>query len=223
MLAVLDAVFFTLTAQPRASVISIYDRLAPRYDRLHRRWLRVGGGETVAALQGCLAAELRPGIRVLDAGCGTGALGRWIMAHEPRASLTLLDAAPGMLKRTQAIPAQRVHGDLLMLPFPTGWFDIVTCAWALETTGNPDRAFHELYRVVAPGGLLCCCFCTEPSTWAASVRSTPTRFSITHFFGGRFLAADYSAGLNGGRARRMQFHDGLSTFTCHRKLAAAGS
>jgi ubiquinone/menaquinone biosynthesis C-methylase UbiE len=218
MLATLNDLLFTLTL-PRGSAVAVYDRLAPRYDRLHRHWLRVGGAETIAALQGSLAAELRPGARVLDAGCGTGGLARWIAGREPGAPLTLLDAAPGMLERAAAVPGRHVHGDLRALPFPDEAFDVVVCAWALETLADPASGLRELVRVLAPGGLLCYCFCTAPEAWATRLRSLPTRVAIERLFAGRFLAADFAPRTGSGRSRRMRYHGGLSTLVCYRKPA----
>ncbi len=220
MLARLGDLLFTL-GLPRGDAVATYGRLAPRYERFHGRWLRAGGAEAVAALQGCLAAELRPGARVLDAGCGPGALARWIAEHEPRAPLTLLDASPAMLERAAAVPGRHVRGDLLALPFPDGVFDIVTCAWALETVADPARALAELQRVLAPGGLLCYCFCTAPGPRAVRLRSLPTRLAIERLFGGRFLQPDFAPGPGRGRTRRIACHRGLSTFVCHRSPAPA--
>ncbi|HEX7125346.1 MAG TPA: methyltransferase domain-containing protein [Thermodesulfobacteriota bacterium] len=207
----------------RGDPVAVYDHLAPRYERVHGRWLRAGGAEALAALEGCLAAELRPGARVLDAACGTGALARWIAEHEPRARLTMLDAAPGMLARAAAVPGRRVQGDLGALPFADGAFDIVTCAWGLETLADPARGLSELGRVLAPGGLLAYCFCTAPRRWSVRARSLPMRLAVEHVFGGRFLRADFSPGLDGARARRVHGRLGLSTFVCYRKPAAAGA
>jgi ubiquinone/menaquinone biosynthesis C-methylase UbiE len=208
--------------RPQGDAVRLYHRLAPYYDRLHRHWLRVGGAASVAAVQGALAAELRPGLRVLDAGCGTGELGRWIAEQEPHARLTLLDAAPAMLERAaQRTHARMVHGSLAALPFPDATFDIVTCTWALETVDDPQQALAELDRVLVPGGLLCCCFCSQPGGWWTRLLSVPVRWTITNLFAGRFLTADF-VDLRGGRPRLLTCHGGLSAFICRRKPAPAG-
>lgn len=206
---------FILTL-PHHDTFALYDRLAPRYDRLHRRWLRVGGAMSIAAVEGCLAADLHPNVRVLDAGCGTGALGRWILQHEPEARLTMVDAAPGMLDHAGAIAGRTVNASITALPFADGIFDVVICTWVLETLPNPEAALDELQRVLAPGGLLCCCFCSAPDGLGVRLRSWWIRFAITRFFGGRFIATNTLAGL-GGSMRRIRYHRGLSTFVCYRK------
>ena len=141
--------------------VDFYDGLAPAYDPLHARFLRLAGGAAQGALEGAVAALLRPGMAVLDAGCGTGRMGRRLLGVEPSLRLTLLDAAPAMLAAARNVPARRVHGSLLAMPFADGAFDVALCAWALETLPDPERALDELLRVVRPGGHLCLAFCAE--------------------------------------------------------------
>lgn len=46
--------------------------------------------------------DLAPGMRVLDAGCGTGALAERILARHPDVELTGIDMVPAMLARAQS-------------------------------------------------------------------------------------------------------------------------
>lgn len=198
---------------------SLYDRLGERYDRFHRRWLNRAGADSLAALQGCLAAELRPGIRILDAGCGPGALARWVVEQEQRVQMTLVDAAPSMLKRAAYVPGRHVRASLLSLPFGAAEFDVVICAWALETTEDPCRAAAELERVLAPGGLLCCCVCTEPGAWSTRLSSLPLRLAVVRLFKGAFLPGGFPAAPALESLRRLDSSSGLATFICWRKPA----
>ena len=84
-------------------------------------------------------------------------------------------------------PARRVKGRIEALPFQDREFDVVTCAWAIETVPKPETALSELCRVVRPGGAMCLVFCADtpardPSDWlmrqALSIRGS-----------GRFLSA----------------------------------
>ena len=107
---------------------------------------------------------------------------------------------------------QGVRGNLLELPFPDAAFDIVVCSWALETVSEPVRAAAELKRVLAPGGLLCSCFCTRPESRIARLRSALVRSTVTRLFKGRFLHRETRSAFGAGRIRWISCHGGLSTF-----------
>jgi ubiquinone/menaquinone biosynthesis C-methylase UbiE len=199
---------------------ALYNRIAPLYDALHQHWLWLGGAQAVAAIEGCVAGDLRPGCRVLDAGCGTGALARRLVAIEPACDLTLVDAAPRMLARAADLPGRHVLADLRALPFADASFDIVMSTWALETLGE-ERAFAlvELIRVLKPGGILCYCVCSWPASPSLLLRARTivTRLAIKWFFYGRFLLPGDFLTPRRGTTRRLVFHDGLSTVVIHRK------
>ena len=147
---------------PMHDAVEQYDKLAARYDRLHHRWLRHAGGEAQAALEALVRALATWDKQLLDAGCWTGNLARTLIAEGmSSATMTLLDPSPQMLARCADIPVPKVNGRLEALPFADSTFDIVTCAWALETTAKPELALQELCRVVRPGGVLCLVFCAD--------------------------------------------------------------
>jgi len=142
--------------------LSIYDKIAPCYDCLHRRWLRGAGGTAQAALEGGVRALLTKHSRVLDVGCGTGKFARRLIAEGfPAGQVTLVDASASMLDAVADLPVQRLNASVEHLPFPSHHFDIVTCAWVLETLENPSIAIRELCRMVRPGGAICISFCAN--------------------------------------------------------------
>lgn len=139
-----------------------YDALCLAYDRLHARWLRHAGGEAQCAFEGAVTALLCPGQAVLDAACGTGTVARRMMACVDGAlDLTLLDASARMLARCRDIPAPRVRGRIEALPLEPQRFDLVTCAWGMETSAAPDVVLREFFRVTRPGGHICLVFCAD--------------------------------------------------------------
>lgn len=49
-----------LAKTPLGDAVDLYDKLAPRYDKLHHRWLHHAGGEALAAMEGLVRALATP-------------------------------------------------------------------------------------------------------------------------------------------------------------------
>lgn len=142
-----------------SNITQNYDRIQPTYDRMHRRFLAISGAVAQAALEGVVIAAVRPGQRILDAGCGTGGMARRLLEAEPDAKVVLLDQSPSMLAAASDVSARRVHGSLLSLPFANGAFDLALAVWSLETIPSPEVAIGELLRVTRQGGAVGLAFC----------------------------------------------------------------
>ncbi|GGU95756.1 methyltransferase [Kitasatospora herbaricolor] len=100
---------------------------------------------------------LRPGQRVLDAGCGTGrALPALRAAVGPDGAVTGVDVTPEMLAEAEAHRAQAtlLLADCADLPLPDAAFDAVFAAGLVSHLPAPALALRELARVTRPGGLL---------------------------------------------------------------------
>jgi len=107
--------------------------------------------------------RLRPAL-ILDAGSGTGNVVAALRARYPQAALCVLDIALAMVRRARARVAwwQRllgrdvlpVCGDIEQLPLRSATVDLVWSNLALQWVNQPQRAFAEMRRVLAPGGLL---------------------------------------------------------------------
>ncbi len=94
---------------------------------------------------------LRNAGRVLEAGCGTGA----ILSELPgRAALHGLDLDRAALAecRLHAPAAALVQGNALQLPYANKTFDIVYCHFLLLWVGDPLKALLEMQRVTKAGG-----------------------------------------------------------------------
>lgn len=101
---------------------------------------------------------------ILDAGCGTGNVVPEMRTRFPRATLYALDLAAGMVRHACARVSwwgkatgravMPVCGDIESLPLRTGAMDLAWSNLALQWVNDPPRAFAELRRVIAPGGLL---------------------------------------------------------------------
>lgn len=119
------------------------------------------GTEKVSSYYQHARRELLPFIsyyarRVLDVGCGAGALGHLLKqerAVEEVAGIELSAEAAGMARR---MLDQVVVGNLedIELPFADGYFDCIICADILEHLQDPAAILRKLSRVLAPDGTL---------------------------------------------------------------------
>ena len=105
-------------------------------------------------------ADLRPGERVLDIGCGPGTL-TIPAAHAvgSEGSVVGVDIAPGMIDTLLAQAAQagltniegRV-GDIESLTEPDGSYDAVVASYVFQFVYRPARCAAHLHRVLDGGG-----------------------------------------------------------------------
>jgi ubiquinone/menaquinone biosynthesis C-methylase UbiE len=107
------------------------------------------------------ALSLGPGMRVLDAGCGTGNFEHFISGkNPPPIEIDALDASTGMLSiaRRKCADLEYVRfsaGDLNgRLPYEDATFDRVVTINVLYALEDPDCAVKELLRVLKPDGVL---------------------------------------------------------------------
>jgi ubiquinone/menaquinone biosynthesis C-methylase UbiE len=89
--------------------------------------------------------------RVLEVGCGTGAV---LSTITTPISLHGLDLAPAALAeaKNHAPGAFLVNADAMSLPYPNFTFDITFCHFLLLWVGNPLQAVREMARVTRPNG-----------------------------------------------------------------------
>jgi len=132
-----------------AYVRDMFDRIAPRYDRVNRiltlntdqRWRR--------GLVRRLAVS--PGDRVLDLACGTGDFAQHCQAAG--AEVVGLDFSRGMLLAAKRRTGGAwVQGDALRLPFAEASFDVVVSGFALRNFTAIEPVLHEAARVLRKGG-----------------------------------------------------------------------
>jgi ubiquinone/menaquinone biosynthesis C-methylase UbiE len=132
--------------------------LAARLERRASAEDEVAARETYLTLLAISAGE-----RVLDVGCGSGAVTRDIARRVGERGLAvgldpsseLLAVARGLAERAGL--GDRVEfreGDARRLPFPDGSFDVVVCATVLSHVPEGEAAIPELARVLRPGGRL---------------------------------------------------------------------
>ncbi len=114
------------------------------------------------------AAEVRPGDRFLDVGCGTG-----VVAREAALRVGSSGRVVGFdLNESMLAVAKRMRpeiewrqGDAIQLPFEDECFDAVVSQFMLMFIVNRVGVIKEMWRVLAPGGRL------AAAVWMAFERS----------------------------------------------------
>lgn len=96
--------------------------------------------------------DVRPNLRVVDLGCGTGELTRKLADALPNSHVTGLDSSPQMLERAASFSSPNlifVQGDQAAL---TGEWDLIFSNAALQWSENHAELIPYLYGRLAPGG-----------------------------------------------------------------------
>jgi SAM-dependent methyltransferase len=121
-----------------------------------------GGDQTsIRALRGMLDdAQVRPTNRLLEVGCGSGVISRWLAREKVCATpLTAIDLNPFLLREAGALAEAEGLGNAIEfetgnaeeLPYPDDTFDAVLSVTVIEEC-DADRAIGEMVRVLRPGG-----------------------------------------------------------------------
>jgi len=106
------------------------------------------------------AVPIRPGDRVLEVGCGSGALSRWLAQHTRQTNpIVAVDINRYLLHEAEALATKEgVHdiitfreGSAEALPFADNSFHVTMACTVLEE-GDANRMLAEMVRVTQPGG-----------------------------------------------------------------------
>jgi demethylmenaquinone methyltransferase / 2-methoxy-6-polyprenyl-1,4-benzoquinol methylase len=151
---------------PEPRVASMFDSIAPVYDRMNTIMTAgLDGGWRRAAVR---AANLEPGGSALDVACGTGKLTCALAATVGTVGRVVgVDLAPAMIEEARRACGDLVQidflvGNALALPFEAGSFDAATIAFGLRNLASFESGFREMARVVRPGGRVVCLELTTP-------------------------------------------------------------
>jgi SAM-dependent methyltransferase len=135
------------------------NRYRARYAKMRPGW-RTSGDEFESAVR----RRLSPTSRVLDLGCGRGGVMELVWREvalplgvdpdiaslrEHRTRRSRLPAGEGLAGNSMPLACALSE----RLPFHESSFDAVLALWVLEHLPEPQRVFHEVARVLAPGGV----------------------------------------------------------------------
>jgi ubiquinone/menaquinone biosynthesis C-methylase UbiE len=130
--------------------------LTPFYDPLLKKVMR----EEVFKKRLVDQAELKPGMRLLDVGCGTATLTMMVKQMHPQVEVTGLDGDPGILDIARKKVAQAGliltldQGMAFALPYPENQFDRVISSMVMHHLSGESKGqtMLEICRVLKPGG-----------------------------------------------------------------------
>jgi len=109
-------------------------------------------------------AQVRDGGRILDVGCGTGALVQLLADVTQRSAIVGIDLSQPFIDCTRSrFTGPRFSfdvGNAMELPYPDASFDQSLSLLVLQMLPQPNKAAKEMRRVTRSGGTIAAC------TWA---------------------------------------------------------
>ena len=118
---------------------------------------------TAEANAAYLLPYLRPGLRVLDFGCGPGTISTGLAKAVAPGELHGVDMEESQIELARALAtahgrknAQFHVGDVTELPFEEGFFDVAHCHNVLMHVPDTAAVLAEVKRVLKPGGIIGC-------------------------------------------------------------------
>jgi 2-polyprenyl-3-methyl-5-hydroxy-6-metoxy-1,4-benzoquinol methylase len=102
--------------------------------------------------------------RVLNLGCSTGIIDETFAPYvRSVVGVDIDEPAIAEARKRASMPNLSFEvGDAMRLQFADGAFDIVLCSQVYEHVPDPVQMFHEIERVLAPGGM---CYFAATSRW----------------------------------------------------------
>lgn len=117
-----------------------------------------------------LKGSIKPGMNVLDAGCGNGRNSNYLL--KAGVNMFGVDSSEFAISEIQQL-SQRINpdypsgnfivSDLATLPFVNNFFDVVICSAVLHFSRSETHfrsMVQEMWRTLKPGGMLFCRFST---------------------------------------------------------------
>ena len=135
-------------------VTSMFDSIADRYDLMNA--LLSFGMTSLWRKRAFRWLALSEGDRVLDVGCGTGWVPRFLHRRQEGLEIEALDVSPNMLQlaREKDSRTNYFEGDVANIEREDGSYDLVTTIYTLRNFPDRERSLAEMLRVLKRGGRL---------------------------------------------------------------------
>ena len=130
-----------------------FDVAATAYDRFMGRY------SSLLSPQMADLADVLPGQRALDVGCGPGALTSELVARLGAEHVAAVDPSASFVEaageRNPGVDVRLASAE--MLPFPDDSFDAAIAQLVVHFMAQPVSGISEMARVVRPGGVVAAC------------------------------------------------------------------
>jgi ubiquinone/menaquinone biosynthesis C-methylase UbiE len=139
---------------------------------MRERWDR--GRNATQRYKRRLSELVKPGMRILHAGCG------WDRLEVSRPYIgTCKVVGVDLDPRVASMYHSEFHlGSLAELPFEANSFDLIFCEYVVEHLDDPASAFREMHRVLKPGGRILVLTPNRYSYKVLGAAITPHQFHI---------------------------------------------
>ncbi len=149
--------------------------------------------------------RLQPGETVLDVGCGSGVLDRWLANYTNQSNpIVGADVNRYLLREATALIQKEGLGDIISLregnaealPFPDASFNVVMSCTVMEEA-HADNMLAEMIRVAKPGGRVAVMVRAMDLPWSVNVPLRPelkAKAEIPRGFASEHGCADASLG-----------------------------
>jgi len=123
--------------------------------------VRQHGKRTAEEAAAFLLPSLRPGMTVLDIGCGPGSITRGLAERVVPGQVVGIDLSADTLASARQDAAARGltnlrydEASVYQLPYPDASFDVAYAHQVFQHLREPAKALREVLRVLKPGGLV---------------------------------------------------------------------